>query len=67
MSGSGREALPDVWQCLGGLPRILAVVRMPSQMTRSGGLVFQSSRGGWEALPDACEWSGFPSGCPEVV
>ena len=42
MSGRSREALPVVWEWLGGPPGCPEVVGMPSRMSGSG----------WEALPD---------------
>ena len=34
MSGSGREALPNVWEWSGGPPRCPGVVGKPSRMSR---------------------------------
>ena len=42
MSGSDRDALPDVWQMSGGPPRCPGLVVRPSRMSASG----------WEALSD---------------
>ena len=50
MSGSGREALPDVLEWSGGLPGSLRVVGMPSRMSGSGR----------EALPEVRQLSGGP-------
>ena len=57
MSGSGRLALPDVWEwsgvppgCSGGPPGFLGVIEMPSQMSGSD----------WDALPDVRQLSGGP-------
>ena len=47
MSGSGREALSDVWEWSRSPPGCPGVVRMPSRMTGSGP----------EALRDFREWS----------
>ena len=47
MSGSGRVALPNVWQWLGGSPGCQGVVGRPSRMSGSGR----------EALLDVWEWS----------
>ena len=46
MSGSGREALSDVQEWSGGLPRCAGMFESQSIMTRSG----------WEALQDVWEW-----------
>ena len=50
MTGSGREAFPDVWEWSGGPPECLGVVRSPSRMSGSG----------LEALPDVRVF-GMPS------
>ena len=50
MSGSGSEALPDVWEWSGGPPGCPGVVGRPFQMNGSGS----------EALPDVWEWLGGP-------
>ena len=52
MSGSGREALPDVREWSGGPPGCLGVVGRTSRMSGS-------SR---EVLPDVREWLGGPPG-----
>ena len=67
MSGSVREALPDVWELSKAYLDVLewsgdplgcpGVVGLPSQMFGSG----------CESLPDVREWSGDPPGCPGVV
>ena len=57
MSGSGREALPDVRKLSRGAPGCLGVVESPSRMSGSCRLT----------LPDVREWSRGPPGCPEVV
>ena len=57
MSGSGREALHNVWEWsrdLAGCPEL--VVR-PSRVSESGR----------EARPDVCEWSGVCRNCPGLV
>ena len=71
MSGIGREALPDVWERLGGPigwsggpPKCLEVVGRSSRMSR---YVREALLGGREALPDVWEWSGGPPGCPGVA
>ena len=53
MSGSGREALPDVWEWSGGLPGCPGVFGWPSRMCSSSKV----------ALPDV----GSSPGCPELV
>ena len=57
MSGSSREALPDVREWSGSPQGCLAVVGRPSRMSGS-------SR---DALGDVCELSGDPPECPGVV
>ena len=57
MSGSCRQALPDVRECSGGPPGHPEVVGMPYWMSGSGRL----------AIPDDLEWSGDPPGSPGVV
>ena len=57
MSGSGREALPDVREWSGGPPRCPVVVESHSWM-------FAICR---EALPDVRKWTRGPLGCPVVV
>ena len=57
MSGSGREALPNVRELSVGPPECAGVVERTSQMSGSG----------LEALPDVWELSeGLPR-CPGVV
>ena len=51
MSASGREALPVVWEWLGGPPKCLGVVRRPSRLSGSD----------QKAFPVVREWSGDPS------
>ena len=53
MSGSGREALPNVREGSGDPPGCPGVIGRPSQMSGRGR----------EALPDIWEWSGDPPGC----
>ena len=50
MTGSGREAIPDVREWLGAPSGCLGVVGRPSLMTGIG----------LEALSDVREWSGSP-------
>ena len=57
MSGSGRDALPDVRQLSRGPTGCPAVVGTPSRLSGSGR----------EALPNVREWSGCPPGCQGVV
>ena len=77
MSGSGREALPDVRERLGGSPGCPGVFGRLSRMASSCqealsypvivGRPSRMSGSGREALPDVWEWSGGPLGCPTVV
>ena len=81
MSGSCREALPNVREALpvvpewsGDTPRCPGVVRRPSRLFGSGRETLQNVRNAppnireWsEALSDVQEWSGGPFGCPGVV
>ena len=81
MSGSCREALPDVWEesgyapeCLVGLPGCPGVVGRTSLMSGSVGRTSQMSGSGREFIPDVREWSGDPPGslrgnpsCPGVI
>ena len=71
MSGSGREALPNVREWSGGPPRCPGVVVKPSRMS---GRPVRMSGSGREAIPDAQEtisdireWLVGPPGCPGVV
>ena len=64
MSGSGLEALPDVWEWSGGPPGCPVVVGKPSWMS---GRPSRMSKSGREALADVREWSGGPAVCPVVV
>ena len=57
MSGSGREALPDVQERSGGPPGCPGVVVSPARMFRSGR----------EALLDVREWWGVPPKCLGVA
>ena len=57
MSGSGREALPNVQEWSGGSPGCPGVVGRPSQMSGSG----------WKALTEVREWSGGTPGWPGVA
>ena len=64
MSGSGREALPNVWEAL---PDVLCVVERPSRISVSGRGPAQMSGSSQETLPDICEFSGDPPGFVGVV
>ena len=57
MSGSCREALPDVQKWSGGPPGCPGVVGRPYRMSGSGR----------EAFRDGRKWSGGPPGCLRVV
>ena len=57
MSGSGRESLPNVQECLGVPPGCPGVVGSPFLMSGSG----------HEALPDVREWSKGPPKFLRVV
>ena len=52
MSGSGREALPDVREWSGGPPGCPGVVGRPTRMSGSGR---EAISNGWEALMDGRE------------
>ena len=62
--GSGREVLPDVREWSGGPPGCLGVVRMPSQMSKSGRVALSVVQ---EALLDVTEWLRGPPGCQRVI
>ena len=64
MSGSGREALPDVRAWLGGPPECLGVSVKPSRIFESDQKVLPDGR---DALLNIWEWSSGPPGCPGVV
>ena len=64
MSGSGREALPNVRKWSRGLPGSPRLVEMPSWMSGSGREVVGS---GPPRCPVVPERSGGPSGCLGVV
>ena len=57
MSGSGREALPDVREWSRGSFRIPGVVGRASRMSGSGQEALTMSRSGWESLLDVRQWS----------
>ena len=77
MSGSGREALPNVCEWSGGLPGCPGVVGRPSRMFERGLEALPNvwgdqgpsrmSRSGRKFLPNVREWSGVSPGCPRVV
>ena len=67
MSGSGREALPDVW---GGREALTDVQERSGVSPGFPGVVRSLSRMSGsvrKALPDVREWLGGPPGCPGVV
>ena len=57
MSGSGWEALSDVWEWSVGPPVCPGVVRRPSRMTGSGQEALSDAGNGREALTNVREWS----------
>ena len=67
MSGSGREAIPDVRKWSGGHAGCPGVVGRPSRCPRVVGRPFRMFGSCREALSDVREWSGGPLGCPGVV
>ena len=67
MSGSGLDALLDIQEWSGSLPKCLKVVGRPSQMSWSGREALPVVWECWEALHNVLEWSGGPPGCPGVV
>ena len=78
MSGSAREALPNVQECSGGPPECPRVVgsSFPNVQECSGGPLGLPRGVGWpsrlswsgqEALPDVRECSGGHPGCPGVL
>ena len=64
MSERGREALPDVRECAGGLPGCPGVGRRPPRISASG---WEDLPGDQEALPGVWEWSEDPPGSLGVV
>ena len=64
MSGSGREALPDVREWLGGPSGCPEVIGRHSRMSGSG---WEDLPGDQKAFPEVWEWSGDPPGSPGVV
>ena len=82
MSGSGREAPPNVWECLQTTPghpvgppdhsltcpgNVLIPYRMFGRTSRVFGRTSRISGSGREALLEVREWSGGPLVCPGVV
>ena len=67
MTGSGREAFPDVWKLSGSHHGCPGLVRRPSRMSGSGRYNLRMSGSGREAFPDVRELSGGHPGCPGVV
>ena len=64
MSGSGREAVPDVREWSVGPPGFFSVVGKTSLVIGRRSQMFGSGR---ETLPDVREWSGGPPGCSGMV
>ena len=65
MFESGRVALTDVWEWSGGPPGCPGVVRMSSQMTRSGQEALpDTTLGHWESLPTTPGQPGGPLNTP---
>ena len=71
MTVIGLESLPDVREWSKGYSKCPGVVGRPSQLSESGGRPSQMSGSCreslsevWEAIPEVCEWSGHPPGCP---
>ena len=65
------RGLPDVREWLKGYPKCPGVVGRPSKLSGSGGRPSwmsgscrESLPEVWEAIPEVCEWSGHPPGCP---
>ena len=67
MSGSSREALPNVRKWSGGPPKCSGVVWRPSQMYECGREALPDVREWSEVPQDVREWSGGPPLCPGVV
>ena len=67
MSGSGREALPDVREWSGGTPGCPGIIDRPSRMSGSGRSPSRTSGSSRETLGDVWEWSGGPFGFPGLV
>ena len=67
MSGSSREAHPNVRKWSGSPPGNLGVVERPFWMSGSCWEALQMSRSGPEALPNVWEWTGDPAECLGVV
>ena len=61
MSGSCREAFPNVREWSGGPPGYLAVVGRPSRMSGSGQKTLPDGPEWWEALLDVRQLSRDPS------
>ena len=67
MSGSGREALKNIWEWSGTLPDVRDWSGFPPGCPGVVGKPYRRSGSGREALPDVREWSGGPTGCPGLV
>ena len=63
ISGSGREALPDVWEWSEGPHECLGVVGRPSRMSGSGQEALSDIQEWSEALSNVRELSGGPPEC----
>ena len=63
MSGSGREALPDVRGLSGGPSKCPEMVGRPSRMSGSGWEAVPDVGSGQETLQDIRILSGGPAGC----
>ena len=57
MSGSGRDALPDVWEWSGCPPGCPGVVEMPLRMSGMARRPSRMSESGLEAVPDVQKWT----------
>ena len=67
MCGSGRVALSDIWEWLGGCPGCPRVVVTHSRMSGSGGRHLRIAGSGREALLVVQEWLGGSPECPGLV
>ena len=71
MSGSGREALPDVWEesryppeCLAGLPGCPRVLGGTPKCLEVVWRPSRMSGSGRECISNVWEWLGDPPSCP---
>ena len=67
MAGSGRDALPDVRNRMGGCIVCSSVVGRPSRLSAIGMRPSQMYGSGREALPDVRNRLGGPIVCSRVV